>query len=660
MESPTPQTIIPRHVRKPLFNVKALLKNKNDTSRFVGLTLLKQALDTYPELQDDKVEIASLWDSISPRFLDRLLLTGTKVESNPDHARQMLDFAVGVIRTFALLQPNCAIGITYLERIPKLSAALPYSTKETGQAIVEIMLKLVQARSNTQVYNGAMFMARLDVDIWIPLIEAITDHPDVFTLFQWIWLRGTTGLKDRKERDEIRNKIDRGLQAFVSSSRSYPPRELLGFLSDILRGLDPDLISPDPQWLGSVVKLIKELSMGRQSEEERCAYTNCAATLLQVYPEQAPHLLFLDDPGSSKPFVFLLVTMLQVDFHATVHQLVPMTTEPEYPAVSKRLASVLEVITSFIGHLIGTIDDEDKSTSAEASQNMRNALSPEHILKIRMDVARTIAEAMEYLRDRWDAVLLMNKGHDVKEVASIRKSSCEEPDKLAWDVAKYNFFEDPITPAAIGLIAIWLRDDDGEELRKQGAGLMDVFVELYKKNVSVEYEHLKIPEMRMPILSALEGVLETDEGLEMAERYSLWELLSLDLKRILGYSARRKSLTSSDYLRGRFVCQALHTMLSHQSTTPGGWISLADQVSIHKPPPININMSHEFVETMLQFHLDAVQIGVSLLRKEDPHKKLANENTAERLWVLSKKITRALEIVMKKNLQTIAEEDNPS
>ena len=49
-----------------------LLKTKDDTSRFVGLALLKTVLDNGQLVQDTEL-IHEIWESISPKFIKRLL-----------------------------------------------------------------------------------------------------------------------------------------------------------------------------------------------------------------------------------------------------------------------------------------------------------------------------------------------------------------------------------------------------------------------------------------------------------------------------------------------------------------------------------------------------------------------------------------------------------
>lgn len=105
--------------------IEELLKSKDDTSRFVGLALLKSVLDNSAEIQTDEATIVSLWESVPPRFLDRLLRTGSGSRASQKDGKDMLDIAVAVLHTFASLLPDDAKRESKLVgRIPLLTAAL--------------------------------------------------------------------------------------------------------------------------------------------------------------------------------------------------------------------------------------------------------------------------------------------------------------------------------------------------------------------------------------------------------------------------------------------------------------------------------------------------------------------------------------------------------
>lgn len=105
--------------------IKSLLKTKDDTQRFVGLALLKSLLDSSEELRQDEQAVQSLWTSLSAKFLDRFLRTGSKPSSK--NSKEMLDLAVSVLHVFAILLPDRArTDARFIGRIPLLVGAVLY------------------------------------------------------------------------------------------------------------------------------------------------------------------------------------------------------------------------------------------------------------------------------------------------------------------------------------------------------------------------------------------------------------------------------------------------------------------------------------------------------------------------------------------------------
>lgn len=105
--------------------IQELLKTKNDTSRFVGLALLKSVLDNSAQLRQDEAAITILWNSVPPKFLDRLLRSGSRQSTSSGDAKDMIDIAVAVLHTFSLLLPEEAKRDTSLiSRIPSLVSVI--------------------------------------------------------------------------------------------------------------------------------------------------------------------------------------------------------------------------------------------------------------------------------------------------------------------------------------------------------------------------------------------------------------------------------------------------------------------------------------------------------------------------------------------------------
>jgi hypothetical protein len=108
-----------------LDQMEGLLKAKDDTSRFVGLALLKSVLDNQPHLRENEVQLERLWEAISPKFLDRLLRAEQNKKISKDEARDMVDIAVAVLHTFIILLPAGVLDDKrIIGRVPALVNAL--------------------------------------------------------------------------------------------------------------------------------------------------------------------------------------------------------------------------------------------------------------------------------------------------------------------------------------------------------------------------------------------------------------------------------------------------------------------------------------------------------------------------------------------------------
>lgn len=104
--------------------MQELLKSRDDTSRFVGLALLKSVLDN-GQLVEDPERLRTLWESISPKFIDRLLRARPSGKVTKPEAQNMVDLAVAVLHTFAALLPqDCQKDARLVERTSSLVKAL--------------------------------------------------------------------------------------------------------------------------------------------------------------------------------------------------------------------------------------------------------------------------------------------------------------------------------------------------------------------------------------------------------------------------------------------------------------------------------------------------------------------------------------------------------
>lgn len=96
----------PKDRSQSLDQTLALLKAKDDTSRFVGLALLKSILDNKVDFLKDAEVIRRCWAAIPARFLDRLLRAPKNEERSKEESLSMVKLAVAVLHTFIVLSED--------------------------------------------------------------------------------------------------------------------------------------------------------------------------------------------------------------------------------------------------------------------------------------------------------------------------------------------------------------------------------------------------------------------------------------------------------------------------------------------------------------------------------------------------------------------------
>ncbi|KAJ6444680.1 ATPases NBP35 [Purpureocillium lavendulum] len=557
-------------------NIHQLLRTKDDTKRFVGLALLKSVLDNSPRLRQDQQVVQALWASISARFLDRLLKTGSKPSSSNQTSKDMLDLVVSVLHTFVALLPEESRGDAKLTgRIPGLVNALLYrygpwlpvldmlsdpfvlSYDETTILIVQVLHSVASTK------NGAH--AVVQVEDLSPLTETAPAHPEAMDVLRFAWLNSMTVVDDKRA---LSAKINEAIQSLVSSFTGTDAVTLLEFLGAFLRQADATILPSDPKWLTTVTTFIKKLVTSRPAPQARSAYTNASAALLQAYPSSAPKLLFTDDKKDETPFAYLLINLMLIDIRSSAPTLLEKLNTPEYPQTSRRLASAFDVICIFIGHLVQSLEDDSLETFI---------MSPDSLLKLRKGISETMSVAIEYLRDRWDASVAGAMGLHPDARASTAATSTGTHYTLAWDSVADTADDDPFILSAVRALSLWLREDENDQLRKEATGLIDMFMDLYR--ASNETDKL---DFRSPVLVALEGLVTLERGREILLRHDGWQILTKDLTSILQGSPRGEThhLGLADVSRGTEIVRIL-LQVAEQETggTEEAWMDFITTVA---------------------------------------------------------------------------------
>ncbi|PHH74635.1 hypothetical protein CDD82_4841 [Ophiocordyceps australis] len=565
-----------------LEKIKDALKSKDDTQRFVGLALTKSLLDNSQQHRQDEQVIQDLWTSLSPRFLDRLLRTGSKPDAND--AKQMLDLAASVMHTFAALLPESSRSeAKFTARIPAIVGALLYSSSETAHLLLQLLHGLV---SNS---NGARALVQID-DV-SPLTELAPSHALVFTIVSFAWLNV---MASQQNMAPLASKLDSTLQGLVSSFMGTDAVTLLGFLASFLRQADASMLQPRPKWLKAVVGYIHNLVSSRPAPEARAAYTNATASLLQTYPLDAPKLLFADDKEKYKPWGYLVVNLVLIDIRSSAPSLLEQLNAPHYADMSRRLASAFDIMSIFIGYLVRCLEDESLHSLF---------ISPDNLLKLRSAMTDTMSVTIDYLRDRWDASVAGALGLHPDARSAKAETWTGSHLTLPWDSLADSASNDALMLAALRALALWLREDDNDVLRKQASGLMDMLMHLYR------HRDLGKLDFTSPVLVACEALITIRQGREQFLVNDGWQVLGKDLTAVMQDSGTVNDENSAS--RGTDIVRLLTYVVQEE---PGGviedWMNLITHAAAW-----NVTAQGESPVAVQEFQVAVLQLCNTLLVK---------------------------------------------
>ena len=218
---------------KNLEKALEFLKAKDDTSRFVGLALLKPLLEQELSQQNGTEEegtralIDQCWRAIPVKFLDRLLRAKPEEgKKTRDEASSMVGLAVAVLHAFLTIVETPEKDDRFVGRVPLLMSALRSTPAETTVQIMQILATLATTREGSQAVFGARDKA-----------EKRDEKPPsyIFVTVLLIDIRATIPSLQEKlhsaEYPEISERISRAYDIISA---------FIGFLVQSLEGLDSD------------------------------------------------------------------------------------------------------------------------------------------------------------------------------------------------------------------------------------------------------------------------------------------------------------------------------------------------------------------------------------------------------------------------------------
>lgn len=190
-----------------------LLKAKDDTSRFVGLSLLRSLLDSNEQLRTNAEILLKCWNAIPNSFLIRLLKTQETKSNSKNEAKDMVDLAVAVVHIFANLLPSQEVAEKKMIEfcgplLDTISRLNPDAKKNAFQAL--------QCIASTS--SGAN--ALVNFKNWKPIIDTASSNEDVLVeLFRLQRAADKSGSLQLHQRSSLIGAIDSTILSIKDSAK---------------------------------------------------------------------------------------------------------------------------------------------------------------------------------------------------------------------------------------------------------------------------------------------------------------------------------------------------------------------------------------------------------------------------------------------------------
>jgi hypothetical protein len=170
----------------------------------------------------------------------------------------------------------------------------------------------------------------------------------------------------------------------------------------------------------------------------------------------------------------------------------------------------------------------------------------------------------------------------------------------------------------IRTLAIWLREDDNKLLRKEAAGLTDMFLDLYQASSPAKLD------FRSPVLVAMEGIIGESKGIDAFTTNGGWKILASDLIAILR-STSKEACSVADASRGQEIVRVLMPYAEAEDNgTEEDWMGLVTHVAAWVPPDTPQGLA------MLDFQAAVLQLVTTLLvnAREGMRKRYVHSSSA--------------------------------
>lgn len=432
-------------------------------------------------------------------------------------------------------------------------------------------------------------LALMSTDVWPQLVNSASQNQLALDVIKYAYINMSPfRLEDPEIRKEFNEMIGKLINNFQKSPDCFIFFQMLqevfnafpigvsfqfGFFHGFhLLSQEQVLFISSPPWLSSLAGLIRQSCVGRPRlsvSKNRKPAVLLTASLLHFFPSSFPSLLFSEAskppiPHDSKPLTHLFVKLLLIEIRSTVPYFHESVRSNDVSMLDG-LAASYDIITAFIGFLIQLLDDD--SPDHEINPSSALLFPPSFLLQLRADISEAMSITIEHLRDHLDTFSSQSCAPKIITSSPIDANSSRQS-------------QEPLTLSQLRTLALWLREDDNDALRKEAASITNIFLTLYAvQDPTIQF--------RSPVLIALEGTLAVPEGIEAFLTADGWTVLVRDLRAILASADH----DASTIARGIDIVRVLLTVVESDVVGPAkeDWMELITLVTLPPLPTSNKN-----------------------------------------------------------------------
>ena len=268
-----------------------------------------------------------------------------------------------------------------------------------------------------------------------------------------------------------------------------------------------------------------------------------ASTLSTTYhPVPLAQSLFIpysesENKAGEKPETFDFVVMLTSEISKSVFDYDQVPKESHrWINETTRLQACYDVLTAFVGFLVG------REHVGSPDIPVKPLLPPDLLLELRKLISELMQVTILTIRERFGP-----PGTSIKLRDPIEEAKWEFP----WDMAH------AVTCAQLRALALWLRDDDGERLRKEAVAIMDVLLQLVEKG--------RLLWVGDQIMICLEAICGTSNGAKNFLTLGGWQTVAEELHDIV---KQPSAMVFLDEFRGEQMVMVLSTVVHQTGANP--------------------------------------------------------------------------------------------